>query len=153
MTRTPTPEAVLYDWHARAMRGEKMPVWEGEPQCGWFCRSFSDRGILYPAMICMERDICEETGELLSDERLRCIVARPGDGWPTVAGHDADPHDEWLYLAKRPISKEEYHVLMQQVLFSDRYIGPSRAFVRWFDAREVAGDFFRYSNQGATDAA
>lgn len=135
------------------MAGEKVPVWEGEPRCGWFVRSYSDRGILYPAVILMEREICEETGELLSDERLRCIVAKPGDGWPSIAGHEVDVWDEWLYLAKRPISKEEYHILAQQVLFSERYVGPTRAFVRWFDEREIAGDFFRYSQQGVTDAA
>lgn len=142
--RTPTPESELYDWHRRALAGESPPVWEGEPMCGWFVRSFSDRGVLYPAMIFCEREICEETGELLSDERLRCIVARPGDGWPSVAGHEADAFDEWLYLAKRPVSKEEYTALMTQVLFSHKYTGPSRAFVRWLDPKEIAGDFFRY---------
>lgn len=144
MSRAPTPEAVLYDWHSRAMRGEKQPVHESEPHCGWFVRSFSDRGLLYPAMIYMDQNICEETGELLSDERLRCLVARPGDAWPSVAGHEVDPYEEWAYLAKRPIAREEYHILMQQVLFSDKYVGPIRAFVRWFDEREIACDFFRY---------
>ncbi len=147
MSRLPTPKDAIYEWHRKAMAGEKPPVWEGHPQCGWFVRSFSDRGTLYPAMICMEQIVCDETGDLLSDERLRCVVARPGDGWPSIAGHDVDPYEEWTYLAKRPISQEEYHILMRQVLFSDRYIGPVRAFVRWLDEREIAGDFFRY--QGA----
>ncbi len=148
--RTPTPESELYDWHRRALAGEKPPVWEAEPQCGWFVRSFSDRGTLFPAMIFVEREICEETGELLSDEKLRCITAQPGDGWPSIAGHDVDPYETWIDLAKRPISKEEYHCLMHQVLFSEKYIGPIRAFVRWFDEREIAGDFFRY--QGVLNA-
>lgn len=150
MSRLPTPKDAIYDWHRRAMAGEKPPVWEGHPMCGWFVRSYTDRGVLYPAMICMEQDIDEETGELLGDERLRCVVARPGDGWPSIAGHEADAYEEWTYLAKRPISREEYHVLMQQVLFSTKYIGPSRPFARWFDEREIAGDFFRY--QGVLDA-
>lgn len=149
MSRLPTPKDAVYRWHAAAMRGEKPPVHESEPQCGWFVRSFSDRGLLYPAMICMDQEIDEETGELLSDERLRCVVARPGDGWPTIAGHEVDPYEEWVYLAKRPIAREEYHILMQQVLFSDKYVGPIRAFVRWFDEREIARDFFRY--QGVLD--
>jgi len=95
-------------------------------------------------MIYMDQNVCEETGELLSDERLRCVVARPGDGWPSVAGHEADPYEEWVYLAKRPIAKDEYLALMAQVLFSHKYVGPSRPFVRWFDEKEQAGDFFRY---------
>jgi len=147
MSRKPTPDEELYRWHSSMMRGDKQPVWEGHPQCGWFCRGYSYRGVLYPATIFMERDICPETGELVSDERLRCVVARPGDGWPSIAGHDVDPYDEWLELARRPIPKEEYHLLMQQVLFAEKYTGPARPFVRWFDEREIAGDFFRY--QGA----
>lgn len=147
MSRFPTPEPALYEWHSAAMRGEKVPIWEGEPRCGWFVRSFADRGVLYPGMIFVEREICEETGELLSDEKLRCVVAQPGDGWPSIAGHECDAYEEWLYLAKRPISKEEYTALMTQVLFSEKYVGPSRAYVRWLDPKEVAGDFLRY--QGA----
>lgn len=150
MSRLPTPEAVLYDWHSRAMRGEKQPVHESEPHCGWFVRSYSYRGLLYPAMIFMEQPIDEDTGELCGDERLRCVVARPSDSWPTVAGHEADPLEEWTYLARMPISKSEYTALMTQILFSHKYIGPSRPFVRWFDEREQAADFLRY--QGACNA-
>lgn len=147
MTRTPTPDAVLYNWHTRALRGEKLPVHESEPHCGWFVRSYSYRGLLYPCMIFMQREIDEETGELLSDEVLRCTVTRPGDGWPSITGHEADPLEEWTYLARMPISKSEYHALMTQILFSHKYTGPSRPFVRWHDEREQAADFLRY--QGA----
>lgn len=142
--RTPTPESELYAWHSAAMRGEKPPVYESEPRCGWYVRSYSYRGLLYPGIIFMEQNVCDETGELLSDERLRCLVARPGDGWPTIAGHEADPIEEWTYLARMPISKSEYAILMQQVLFSNKYVGPSRPFVRWMDEREQAADFLRY---------
>lgn len=151
VSRYPTPDPVLYEWHSAAMRGENPPVHEIEVHCGWFVRAYSYRGLLYPAQIFMSREIDEETGLLLSDETLRCILAKPGDGWPTIAGHEADAEEEWPYLAKKPISKSEYEALMAQVLFSHKYTGPSRPFVRWFDEREVAADFLRY--QGAmTDA-
>lgn len=150
MSRMPTPDSVLYAWHEKAMRGEKQPVHESEPQPGWYVRSYSYRGLLYPAMIFMGRQIDDETGELLSDETLRCVVARPSDAWPSIAGHEADPLEEWTYLARMPISKSEYTALMTQILFSHKYIGPSRPFVRWFDEKEIAGDFFRY--QGVFDA-
>lgn len=143
--RQPTPDDVLYDWHARAMRGENPPVHEVEPHCGWFVRSYSYMGAFYPGLIFMHQPIDEQTGELVGDEVLRCVVARPGDGWPAVAGHEADPFEEWPHLAKRPISKEEYHALIALLMFSDRYVGPTRPFVRWMDEREQAADMLRYS--------
>lgn len=151
MSRLPTSQEALYDWHRRAMLGEALLVHDSDPHCGWFVRSYDYRGPLYPAMIWMVQEIDPETGELLSDERMRCTVARPGDGWPSIAGHDSDPEYEWASLAKRPISKNEYHILMQQVLFSNKYIGPLRPFVRWFDEREIAADFLRY--EGAMNNA
>jgi hypothetical protein len=148
--RKPTPEAELYRWHSAALRGEKQPVFESDPMCGWYVRSYSYRGLLYPGMIFMHQPIDEETGDLCGDEELRCVVVRPGDDWSSIAGHEADPLEEWTYLARMPISKSEYTALMTQILFSHKYIGPSRPFVRWFDEREQAADFLRY--QGEFDA-
>lgn len=145
--RMPTPEAELYRWHSAMMRGEPQPVWEGHPQCGWYVRSYSYRGLLYPGMIFMDQPIDEETGDLIGDETLRCVVARPEEGWPSIAGHEVDPYDEWLNLARMPISKSEYHALQTLILFAPKYIGPSRPFVRWFDEREIAGDFLRYQGE------
>lgn len=144
--RKPTPDSELFDWHRRALAGENPPVWDSHPMCGWYVRNYSYLGTYYPATIYMEREVCEETGELLSDEIVRCTVYRPGDDGVT-AGHNVDPNEEWSYLAKRPITKAEYHILMQQILFSERYLGPSRPFVRWLDQKEIASDFARYAQQ------
>lgn len=143
--RMPTPESDLYRWHSAMMRGEAQPVWEGEPQAGWFVRSYSYRGLLYPAMIFWDQPVDDE-GELIGDETLRCIVVRPEEPWATFAGTEVDPIGEWLQLAKRPIPKEEYTDLMLWLMLNpNTYQGPSRPLVRWYDERERAADMLRYS--------
>ena len=71
--RRPTPVAVLHAWHSAALRG-LSPANDGTPRCGWYKRRLVRGGVFVPARIWMVQDICPETGELLSDEVLRCEV-------------------------------------------------------------------------------
>lgn len=96
--REPTPEASLYEWWRAATAGERVPVHEDEPQCGLFKRRIAPRGPFIPASIYVVREVDEESGELLSDERLAC----------EVNGHPRDPQAEWLWLAKNPITQDDY---------------------------------------------
>lgn len=99
--REPTPSVAIYSWWNEALAGLKPPVYEDEPQCGLFKRRIQARGPFVPARIYLERTVCEDTGELLSDEILRC----------EVHGEQRDPNAEWLWLAKHPISTEEHEDL------------------------------------------
>jgi hypothetical protein len=98
VSRMPTPEAELYDWHRRALAGEKPPVWESEPKCGWYLARLEARGDLVPGSVWMDQPTDPETGELCGDEVLRC----------EIGGECRNPIDAWTWLAKRPVSYQEY---------------------------------------------
>lgn len=100
--RRPTPASVLYDWHRRALAGERPPVLEDEPQCGWFRLRLVRLGPWCPARIWMEQEIDPETGELCADETLRA----------EVLGQPRDPRRLWLSVAGKPIDEGDYHRLM-----------------------------------------
>lgn len=116
--RQPTPPHVLYAWWVAAMEG-KNPTVTFEPQCGWFKRRIAPRysaGVLIkdaplvPCRIWMHQAI-DADGQLLEDEVLHC----------EVNGRERDPEEEWPWLCKRPISREEYRHLMAVRAWARKY--------------------------------
>lgn len=107
--RRPTPDHVAYDWHRRAIRGERPAVIEGEPECGWFRTRMVKGGPWCPARIWIERDIDPETGELTGPEEFRA----------EVAGEIRDPCQVWTSL--RPITEEVYHALVEARSHDNRF--------------------------------
>lgn len=97
------PTADQYEWHSRALAGENPPVtYEAQP--GWFLRK--DKVGMVPCSIWLEQPVDEETGELLGDEVL---LAECG-------GVACDASEAWTWLAKRPISKDEYDRRMAELI-------------------------------------
>lgn len=96
--RKPTPHDVLFDWHRRALNGERPPIWESHPQCGFFLTRLVARGAYVPGSIWVEQIIDPETGDLIADERYRA----------EILGEEVEPVDAWLWLSKRPICKLFY---------------------------------------------
>lgn len=72
------------------------------PQCGFFEAKMARGGIMAPARLWIEQDICPVTGELLDDEVF----------WCEHGGKLKDPYEQWLWLAGNPISKERFEYLM-----------------------------------------
>jgi hypothetical protein len=102
--RKPSRIADLYAWHRAALGGPTPPTWhDGEPQCGWYRTRIVKGGPWVAARIWCEREICHETGELLSDERLLC----------EVDGQRRNPDAAWLFLT--PISKADYDALVWRI--------------------------------------
>jgi hypothetical protein len=99
--RAPTPLPPLYEWHRRAIAGERPPI-HSEPQLGWFKRRLVKGGPWVPARIFLHQEIDEETGELVAPEELRC----------EVNGKERDPVEEWTWLAANPIGEAEYLFLV-----------------------------------------
>lgn len=106
MNRKPTPDDKLYAWHTQMLahmatagtnRGGPR-ITESEPQCGWYMRRLIKDGPYHPARIFVERDTDPETGDLISDEKIRC----------EVDGQRRDPFREWTWLASRPITEDQY---------------------------------------------
>lgn len=105
--RQPSTPAQRWAWWEAATRGDAPPIHENEPHQGFFAvRKFRygdwRDGPFVPARIWWEPgEIDPETGELLSDERLRGEV----DGAPI------DPWSSWTWLARRPIPESEWRWL------------------------------------------
>lgn len=108
--RQPTPRAVLYDWHTRALAG-LSPVITQDPQCGWYRRKLVKGGVFVPARIWMVQPIDEETGELAGDELLQA----------EVNGAYADPEECWSWICANPITEAEFRYLTARVEHAIRH--------------------------------
>lgn len=106
--RTPSSLAERWAWWEAAVAGESPPIHDGEPHQGFFAvRRFRYgqwvKGPFVPARVWWEDgEIDPETGELLSDERCRA----------EIDGRRANPWSTWTWLARRPISEDEFQWLM-----------------------------------------
>ncbi len=102
MMRQPTPQSRLYAWHAAAIAGGEGRVYENEVECGWFKTRWCRKGpLILPARIWMQQPIDPETGELNNPEELCC----------EVDGERRDPDEQWTFLCRNPIPKNEYDYL------------------------------------------
>lgn len=99
----PTPLSVAMAWHADRLtlpQGVRVLV-SDEPRCGFYKRRLAKGAVFVPARIWLEQDIDPDTGELLADEVMRC----------EVNGREADPDEQWSYLAGNPITEQEFKYL------------------------------------------
>lgn len=100
MIRQRTPSYISHRWHTAMLAGG-VPQTTMEPQCGWFMRQYGKKGspefMMVPAVIRLVGET-DEAGELTGPETMVCIVG----------GKVKNAHDEWTYLAKWPISQDEY---------------------------------------------
>ena len=105
--REPSTPEQRWSWWERAVNGEAVEVHEGDPHAGFYAvRRFAYgkwvNGPFVPARIWWEPgEIDDETGELLSDERLKA----------EVDGQEVNPWSSWTWLARRPISEQEWRWL------------------------------------------
>jgi hypothetical protein len=92
------------EWWLRALFGERPPIHEDTPpQAGWYMRRLVPRGPFVPARIYLE-EYRDEVGELLCDVVYCC----------EVNGRREDAFDQWLYLAKYPISRDRYQEMINE---------------------------------------
>lgn len=89
-------------WWSRAISGQREPIKDGDPQCGYFATRGSKGGALIPARIWMDHG------------RLYCIVG----------GEARDPIKEWPFLARRPIAAETYQRMVETL---KQHGGPKEA--------------------------
>lgn len=92
------PEVTQSDWWLSAVFGENPPIHDDTaPQPGYYKMRLVPRGPFFPARIWTveERD---ETGDLMQDVEYYCEVNHT----------PSDAFEQWLYLCKYPITKEEY---------------------------------------------
>lgn len=111
MIRQPSTFRELFGWWMAAVSGQTPPRHEGWPEAGYYKRRFVKGGPWVAAKIYVEREICPDTGELLSDEVLRIEVEGLDGG---------DPADHWTYLT--PIKKAEFDHLVDYRLRDSRML-------------------------------
>ncbi|RJE82973.1 hypothetical protein [Paracoccus onubensis] len=94
--RQPTSREAQYDFWSRTVAGERVPRTEDEPQPGFYKIRMVRNGPFVAVEIWLEQQVDPDTGELVTDERLRAICN----------GEPRDPAKLWLYC--RAITAEEY---------------------------------------------
>ncbi len=99
--RTPTTDADLYAFHAACLRGEHPPVFEDEPQCGFYRMRMIKGGPWVPVKIWCLANV--EDGELTEDEIMLAVVGRDQD---TLHWRRA-----WPRCANKPITEDAYLLL------------------------------------------
>lgn len=106
--RQPTDRFAAWAWWRGAVTGHPpYPPRNELPECGFYRATHRAPGAplkartFVPAAIDLQQEICPETGELLSDERLICLVG----------GVEKDAVSQWSWLAKSPISEAEFRRL------------------------------------------
>jgi hypothetical protein len=105
--RTPSSPCDRWKWWEDALAGRSPPIHDSEPHAGFFkVRKFPyghwPRGPFIPARIWWEPGETDpETGELLTDEICRA----------EVDGKRTNPWRAWIWIAKRPITMEEWEWL------------------------------------------
>ena len=62
-----------YSWHKAALAGERPPI-HTEPECGWFLFKSQTNGMVPASIFWASPEVDEETGEILSDQELRCEI-------------------------------------------------------------------------------
>lgn len=126
--RQPTPDSAAYAWWRSALAGQKPPMHDGDPQCGFYRRKLVKGGPWVPATIYLVSEQDEETGELTGDEQFACLLN----------GKPADPHDQWSWLCANPITLAEYRDLQHR----NNAIAASAAPPRALDLLRVAPPSF-----------
>lgn len=81
------------------------PIHEDNPLPGFYQTRAVRNGPWLPAIIWTEPgDVDPETGELMSDDVLCCMIN----------GRRVDPYERWTWLAGHPISADQYFALLGQ---------------------------------------
>lgn len=83
------------------------PIHEDDPQCGWYRRRTSKGGHWVPARIWLHQ-VLDHTGQLTEPEVMLC----------EVNGRELGAIHEWTWLAKNPISREQYQAMVDEIAYA-----------------------------------
>ena len=113
--REPSTNATALSWYCRALNDKALHLqpeidYNG-PQCGFFETRLKSGGPFVPARIFLEQEVCEVTGELLSDELLKC----------EINGREFDPIDGWERVAANPITQAKFNFMVASAAYAKNY--------------------------------
>lgn len=109
--RKPSDRHALWAWW-RANQGAPQGDIPDDPQCGLYKVRRKDRTWMAGAIDLLQ-DIDDETGELMSDEKLVAYVNTAERQW------DRDPHAAWPYMGQNPITERDHFALLHQPRITD----------------------------------
>lgn len=99
--RQPTSDERMHAWYRAWLAGDDPAIHEGDPQPGYYKGRKWRLGPWLPVRIWLHQAVCDETGELLEPETLRCLF---GD-------EEKAPEDVWTFI--QPITPDEYRALRE----------------------------------------
>lgn len=113
--REPTTAAAALRWHTQALNDRalhlELDIDYDDPQPGWYLARMVRGGPFLPARLFIEQEVCPDTGELLSDECLKC----------EINGQLRDPFEAWIWLANDPIEESAFNYLMARKSFAETF--------------------------------
>lgn len=109
--RQPTDPVSALSWWRAALAGELPLIHESEPQPGLYKMRLVRGGPWVPVLIEIDQSIDPETGELITDEKLRAEV----DGRP------ADPYEIWTRCAFHPVTEQEFQYMHDAATWDRRH--------------------------------
>ena len=115
MMREPSTNATALSWYFRALNDKSLhldlEINYNQPECGWFETRLKSGGPFVPARIWLQQEVCEVTGELLSDEVLLC----------EINGQSFDPVDGWERIAANPITQAKFNFMVANAEYAKEY--------------------------------
>ena len=115
MMREPSTNAIALAWYWRALNDKALHLQPeidySEPCCGWFETRLKSGGPFVAARIWLEQEVCEVTGELLSDEVLLC----------EINGQSFDPVDGWERVSSHPITQAKFNYMVANADYAAEY--------------------------------
>lgn len=109
--REPSDRHALWAWW-RAHQGGTPAEIPAEPQCGLYKVRTKQRNWIAGAIDLLQ-DICPDTGDLMSDEKLVAYVNAGARQW------DRDPHAAWPFMAQHPLTQSDHTRLLHAPFVSD----------------------------------
>jgi hypothetical protein len=113
--REPSTNASALAWYWQALNDKALhlalEIDYSEPCCGWFETRLKSGGPFVPARIWLEQEVCENTGELLSDEVFLC----------EINGQSFDPVDGWERIAANPITQARFNFMVLNAEWAKDY--------------------------------
>lgn len=96
-------------WWLQAVYGDFPGLQEETPpQPGYYATRLVPRGPLVPARIWIERDLDDETGELMADEEIHCVINGQAvkwfEHWPGLTRH-VITEEKWKEMENERVSE------------------------------------------------
>lgn len=116
MIRQPSTASSALAWYWQAINDKSLhlateAINYDVPECGWYQGRQTRGGPFVPVRFWLEQEVCPDTGELLSDEIIKC----------EINGREADPQAVWSWVCQDPITEQEFDYMVARAKFARKW--------------------------------